>query len=185
MGCGGCPTPPVSPRSAGCRRAPGCPTPPVSPRSTGCRRAPALSGWTVRLEVQAAQLRRYLPGQLVAGGTALPGWSGCPTPPVSPRSTGCCGGWLVRSGYLPQLRRYPCPPMSTGCCPWRCRGRPARPGIASGRHTESGWPYVSGVCTRSTGCPNSAGISPVNWLSAEVGQAAGISPVNWLLLRYR
>ena len=40
------------------------PTPLVSPRSTGCGRATALPGWS---GWSAPQLRRYLPGQLVAG----------------------------------------------------------------------------------------------------------------------
>ena len=75
-----------------------CPTPPVSPRSTGCcevqppqARLPSrYRHWLLRIGQvgQAAQLRRYPPGQLVKGEASTAGWSGPPTPPVSPRSTG-------------------------------------------------------------------------------------------------
>ena len=84
--------------------------PGVLSQSTGCARN---SSFQVG---QTAQLRRYLPGQLVQNGRAQlsrlavgcpslrvctrstgcwrgvaeSGWSGCPTPPVSPRSTGSC-----------------------------------------------------------------------------------------------
>ena len=87
----GCTAPPVSPRSSRCCRDPdilgwrGCPTPPVSPRSSRwlwrsspprLERLPSSAGISplklVAVEVQhsqvgeAAQLRRYLPAQLVA-----------------------------------------------------------------------------------------------------------------------
>ena len=63
---------------------------------------------------EAAQLRRYLPSQLVsAEGQPFPGRRGCPVPSVSPLSTGCWRG-TDRAGW----RGCPAPsvsPQSTGC----------------------------------------------------------------------
>ena len=57
---------------------------------------------------RVAELRRYLPAQLVAGeGQDYQVFEGCPVPPVSARSTGCPGGTA-----LANWKGGPAPPVS-------------------------------------------------------------------------
>ena len=107
----------------------GCPTPAVSPRSTRFRRSPNPCQVG-----EVAQLRRYLPPQLDSRlrlryvrlarlpnsggisplnwfpqeGQRFSGWRGCPTPAVSPRSTGS----LWRCQIVPGWRGCPTPAES-------------------------------------------------------------------------
>ena len=154
------PTPPVSPRSAGCPKRCktrsgwlGCPTLPVSPRS-GCGR-----------------------------GAAIPGWTGCPTPPGLPPVNWLLEGQIFQAGQAPsspgigqlvaelqisqvgqapQFGRYlPAQLVAVERQPVQvgrgCPTTPVSPRSTAGwrdRQHLPGWSRL----------PNSAGISPVNWL---------------------
>ena len=113
---------------------------------------------------QAPQLRRYLPGQLVAEERQL-----------------------CQVGQVAQLRRYlPGQPLSCRCSSSRLVRPPNSAGISPVNSLSAEGAALPGW----SGSPNSAGISPVNWLLerfqpssrlVRLPNSAGISPVNWLL----
>ena len=113
---------------------------------------------------EVAQLLRDLPRQLVVVQVQdAAGWRGCPAPPGSPPSTGCCPGpGSLQAGEVAQLLRDR--PRSTGCCPGTgslqagevaqlLRDRPRSTGCCPGTGA-AGW----------RGCPAPPGLSRVNWL---------------------
>ena len=132
----------------------------VCNRSTGFRRGTAISGWS------------GCPTHLVSSrltdcqrGTAVSGWSGCPAPPVPSRSTGCHRGTAI-SGWS---------------------GRPTPPVSSPSAGCSRGFSHF-----RLIRLPSSSGIVPVNWLSKRDRDSrlarlppSGIVPVNWLSKRDR